>query len=101
MTSKEIILQLLIDTLDTIGDNMREGGWSESNVKVYCTANGLNVLDTKILVGSVNDMLALEYYRSDNIQQTDQSKAKKYEMISNDTQINSNCSVGDHFETVL
>ena len=48
---------------------MRKGIWSESNLKTYCTANGINALGTQELIDSVNNVLALEYYRSDDGQQ--------------------------------
>ena len=64
MRPKEVTFKLLRDILDTAGENMRKGKWSEGNVKAYCTANGLNVLGTQKLIDSVNNILAVEYFTS-------------------------------------
>ena len=77
MRPKEVTFRVLKVTLDVAVDKMRKGIWSEINVKTYRTANGINKLGTHKLIDSVNNVLALEYYRYDNHQQTDQSNTKR------------------------
>ena len=65
MRPKYVTFKVLEDTVDVIKDKMRKGIWLESNVKVYCMSNRLNVVDTYKLIDSVKNVLSLEYYRSD------------------------------------
>ena len=41
---------------------MITGDWNDTNVKVYCSANGINMLGTQQLVDIVNNKLALDYF---------------------------------------
>ena len=56
---------------------MMRGDWTKTNVKVYCSANGLNVSGTKTLVDSVNNKLILDYFSSDIIPEREKINAKK------------------------
>ena len=77
MRPKEVTFRVLKDTLDVARYKMREGIWSENNVQAYCTANGINVLCAQKLIDSVNNLLALGYYRSNDGQKSDPSNAAK------------------------
>ena len=59
MRPKEATFRFLKETVDTAIQKMMTGDWTETNVKIYCSANGLNVLGIHKLVDSINTKLAL------------------------------------------
>ena len=76
---------------------MMTGDWTETNMKVYCSANGFNVLGAKKLIDSVNNKLAMDYFSSDNISEREKVNSNKVMIDYTQNPENINCGVEAHF----